>query len=167
MLQEVDRQRKKRSLQARKQEERQNLVPARQLQPKSRELRYTNVRSALAEEGVLRVVALDGEFFAGLDGLEPEHFSSPLLGRAYGLLRERWRAGRSVSLAGLEGQFTPEELDQLTAAVQQPQARGSAREALEDCRQTILAEHRRGEIHSAEDLAGLKQALKQKKGFGG
>ena len=76
VLQEVDRQRKKRSLQARKQEERQNLVPARQLQPKSRELRYTNVRSALAEEGVLRVVALDGEFFAGLDGLEPEHFSS-------------------------------------------------------------------------------------------
>ena len=167
VLQEVDRQRKKRSWQARKQEERQNLVPARQLQPKSRKLRYSNVRSALAEEGVLRVVALDGEFFAGLDGLEPEHFSSPLLGRAYGLLRERWRAGRPVSLAGLEGQFTPEELDQLTAAVQQPQARGSAREALEDCRQTILAEHRRGEIHSAEDLAGLKQALKQKKGFGG
>lgn len=167
VLQEVDRLRKKRSRQARRQEERQNLTPARQLQPKSRELRYTNVRSALAEEGVLRVVLLDAELFRELDELTPEHFSSPLLGKAFALLRERWETGRSVSLPALEGRLAPEELDQLAAVVQQPQARGTAREALEDCKQTILAESRRGDIHSAEDLNGLRQALKQKKGFGG
>ena len=50
---------------------------------------------------------------------------------------------------------------------QQPQARNTAREALEDCKQTILAESRRGDIHSAEDLNGLQQALKQKKAYGG
>jgi len=167
VLQEVERLRKKRTWQAKKQEERQNLTPARQLQPRERGLRYTNVRSALAEEGVLRVVLLDGEFFRELDGLMPEDFSSPLLGRAFALLRERWKAGRSVSLPALEGQLAPEELDQLAAIAQQPQARNTAREALEDCKQTILAERRKGEIHSAEDLNGLKQALKQKKGFGG
>jgi len=167
VLQEVDRLRKKRAWQAKKQEERRDLVPARQLQPRDRGLRYTNVRSALAEEGVLRVVLLDGEFFRELDDLKPEDFSSPLLGRAFSLLRERWAAGRSVSLPALEGQLAPEELDQLSAIAQQPQARNTAREALEDCKQTILAERRRGEIHSAEDLNGLKQALKQKKGFGG
>ena len=167
VLQEVDRLRKKCSRQARRQEERQNLTPARQLQPKSRELRYTNVRSALAEEGVLRVVLLDAELFRELDELTPEHFSSPLLGKAFALLRERWETGRSVSLPALEGRLAPEELDQLAAVVQQPQARGTAREALEDCKQTILAESRRGDIHSAEDLNGLRQALKQKKGFGG
>ena len=167
VVQEVDGLRKKRVRQARKQEERQNLVPARQLQPKSRELRYANVRSARAEEGVLRVVLLDPELFRELDGLEPEQFSAPHLGKAYGLLRRRWREGKGVTLAALEGQLAPEELDGLTAAAQQPQARNTAREALEDCKQTILAESRRGNIHSAEDLNGLQQALKQKKAYGG
>ena len=167
VVQEADRLRGKRRRQAQKQEERQNLAPARQLQPKSRELRYANVRSARAEEGVLRVVLLDPELFRELDGLEPEQFSAPHLGKAYGLLRRRWREGRGVTLAALEGQLAPEELDGLTAAAQQPQARNTAREALEDCKQTILAESRRGNIHSAEDLNGLQQALKQKKAYGG
>ena len=158
VVQEADRLRGKRRRQAQKQEERQNLAPARQLQPKSRELRYANVRSARAEEGVLRVVVLDPELFRELDGLEPEQFSAPHLGKAYDLLRRRWREGRSVSLAALEG---------LSAVIQQPQARNTAREALEDCKQTILAESRRGDIHSAEDLNGLQQALKQKKAYGG
>lgn len=165
VLQEVDRLRKKGRRQARKQEERQNLTPARQLQPRDRGLRYTNVRSALAEEGILRVVLLDGDFFRALDGLTPEHFSSPLLGKAFALLRERWEAGRSVSLPALEGQLAPEELDQLAAVAQQPQARNTAEDALVECRETIFAEHRRTamEIHSAQDLNRFRQALKQKK----
>ena len=167
VLQEVERLRNKRFRQAKKQEERQNLTPARQLQPKSRELRYANIRSARAEEGVLRVVLLDGEFFRQLDGLEPECFSSPLLGRAYALLRQRWEEGKTPALPALEGKFSPEEMDQLSAAVQEPQPRNTAGEALEDFKQAILAEHRGGEIHSAEDLNGLKQALKQKKAYGG
>ena len=88
-------------------------------------------------------------------------------GKAFELLRRRWRAGRSVSLSALEGQLEPEELDQLAAAAQQPQAGNTAQEALDDCKRTILAECRRGEIHSAEDLNNLKQALKQKKAYGG
>ena len=167
VLQEVERQRKRRSWQARKQEERQNLTPTRQLQPKDRGLRYGNIRSARAEEGVLRIVLLDAEFFRELDGLDPDCFSSPLLGRAYALLRARWEAGRSVALPALEGRFTPEEMDQLAAALQEPQPRNTAQAALEDYKATILAEHRKGEIHSAEDLNGLKQALKQKKAYGG
>ncbi len=167
VLQEVERQRKKQGWQAKKQEERRNLTPVRQLQPRDRGLRYQNIRSARAEEGILRVVLLDGEYFRQLDDLPESSFSSPLLGRAYSSLRRRWEEGKSVTLPALEGQFTPEELDQLTAAIQQPQARNTAQAALEDCKQTILAEHRKGDIHSAEDLNGLRQALKQKKGFGG
>ena len=167
VLQEVDRLRQKDFRKARRQEERQNLTPARQLQPRDRGLRYTNTRSAEAEKGVLRVVLLDAELFRELDGLEPEHFSAPHLGKAYSLLRQRWREGRRVAVSALEGQMTPEELDELTAVVQRPQARNTAREALRDCKQTILAQRREGDINSVEELARFRQTQRQTKSIGG
>ena len=167
MAQEVERLRKKRSWEARRKEERKNLVPTQQMQPRERSLRYTNVRSARAEEGVLRIVLLDGEYFRRLDDLDESRFSSPLLGRAYGMLKKRWQEGRPVTLAALDGAFTPEEADHLAAVMQQPQPMHTAQAALEDYKQTILAESRRGEIRSGEDLAGLRETLKQKKGYGG
>ena len=167
MAQEVERLRKKRSWEARRKEERKNLVPTQQMQPRERSLRYTNVRSARAEEGVLRIVLMDGEYFRRLDDLDESRFSSPLLGRAYGMLKKRWQEGRPVTLAALDGAFTPEEADHLAAVMQQPQSMHTAQAALEDYKQTILAESRRGEIRSGEDLAGLRETLKQKKGYGG
>lgn len=167
MAQEVERLRKKRSWEARKKQEREHLAPTRQLQPKERSLRYTNVRSARAEEGVLRIVLLDSDLFRQLDDLEERHFSSPLLGKAFGLFRQRWQEGRPVTLAALDGQFTAQEVDHLTGVVQEPQPRHTAEAALRDYKQTILAEARRGDIRSGEDLAQLRNTLKQKKGYGG
>ncbi len=167
MAQEVERLRGRRRREARRKEEREDLIPTRKLQPRERSLRYANVRSARAEEGVLRIVLLDGDYFRLTEDLEPEQFSSPLLGRAYGTLRDRWRAGRPATLAALDGQFAPEELDHLARVAQEPQAGNTARAALADYKQTILAERRRGEIHSGEDLAALRETLKQKKGYGG
>ncbi len=167
MADEVERLRQRRFRSERKQEERRNLVPAQKLQPKERSLRYTNVRSARAEEGVLRIVLLDGEFFKDLAGLEEDSFTSPLLGRAYGILRRRWQEGRPVTLSALDGQFSAEELDHLSTVAQEPQPRHTAAAALADYKQTILAERRRGEIRSGEDLASLRDTLKQKKSYGG
>lgn len=167
MAQEVEQQRRQKGRQARRQEERRSLTPTQTLQPKQRELRYTNVRSALAEEGVLRVVLLDGSYFKQLTDLQESDFSAPLLGRAYDQLRQRWQAGKPVSLAALDGVFTPEEMDHLSAVVQQPQPMHTAQAALDDYKQTILAQHRRADIHSGQDLAQLRDLLKQKKSYGG
>lgn len=167
VLQEVDGLRKKRVRQARRQEERQNLAPARQLQPKSRELRYENVRSARAEEGILRIVLLDGDYFRQVEPLNEHHFTSPLLKKAFVLLRERWKEGRSVTLSALEGRLTPEEMDQLSAAVQESQPRSTAQAALEDYKRVILLEASRSDITDENDLAALKNVLKQKKAYGG
>ena len=167
MTQEVEQQRRQKGRQARRQEERRSLTPTQTLQPKQRELRYTNVRSALAEEGVLRVVLLDGSYFSQLEDLHESDFSAPLLGRAYGLLRRRWQEGKPVTLAALDGVFTPEEMDHLSSVVQQPQPMHTAQAALKDFKQTILAQHRRADIHSGQDLAQLRDLLKQKKSYGG
>ncbi len=167
VLQEVERQRKKGYWQAKKQEERQNLTPIRHLQPKDRGLRYENIRSARAEEGILRIVLLDGEFFRRMDPINESHFSSPLLKKAFVLLRDRWQAGRSVALSALEGQFTPEEMDQLSAAVQDGQPRNTAEAALEDYKRVILLEHSRADIETEDDLGALKDVLKLQKAYGG
>lgn len=167
MAQEVEQQRRQKGRQARRQEERRSLTPTQTIQPKQRELRYTNVTSALAEEGVLRVVLLDPSYFRQLEDLPASDFSAPLLGRAYDQLRQRWQAGKPVSLAALDGVFTPEEMDHLSAVVQQPQPMHTAQAALDDYKQTILAQHRRADIHSGQDLAQLRDLLKQKKSYGG
>ena len=116
---------------------------------------------------MLRIVLLDSDLFRLLENLKEEHFSSPLLGRAYGVFQKRWQEGRPVTLAALDGQFTPQETDHLTAVIQEPQPRHTAETALADYKQTILAESRRGEVRSGDDLARLRDTLKQKKGYGG
>ena len=167
VMQEVERLRRKQGWQSRKQEERKNLTPAQQLQPKDRSLRYDDITSAQAEEGILRVVLLDGEFFRQLDDLTVDCFTSPLLGRAYVLLRQRWEEGRPVALPALEGQFTAGEMDQLAAAVQKPQSRHTAQAALNDYKQIVLTPFRGEEIHSADELMAIRESKKQKKAYGG
>lgn len=167
VLQEVARQRQKRRRESARQEERRSLAPVRELQPKNRELRYENLRSARAEEGVLRIVLLDGDYFRQLEPLDETHFTSPLLRKALVLLRDRWRAGKSVSLPALEGQLTPEEMDQLSAAVQENQPPNTAAAALEDYKRVILLEQSRKNIEDERDLGALKDVLKQKKAYGG
>ena len=166
VLQEVARQRQKRRRESARQE-RRSLAPVRELQPKNRELRYENLRSARAEEGVLRIVLLDGDYFRQLEPLDETHFTSPLLRKALVLLRDRWRAGKSVSLPALEGQLTPEEMDQLSAAVQENQPPNTAAAALEDYKRVILLEQSRKDIEDERDLGALKDVLKQKKAYGG
>ena len=167
VLQEVERQRKKRSRQAKKQQERQDLTPARQLQPKDRSLRYENVHSARAEEGILRIVLLDGDFFPQVEPVREEYFSSPLLKKVFQILKERWKEGKSVSLSALDGLLAPEEMDQVSSVIREPQPRNTAQAALEDYKRIILLEHSKADITSEHDLRSLKDVLKQKKAYGG
>jgi len=168
--QEVKRLRSRKSWEARKKQERRDLVPTRREQPSERSLRFQNVRSAGAEQGILRVVLTDGQFFSQLEDLREEHFSSPVLGRAYRILRERWQAGHAVSFTALEcaqDQFTPEELDLLGRALQAPQPRNTAQSALEDCKGVILEEYEKRRVTSGEDLMDLSVRFKQTKAYGG
>ena len=60
---EVQRAFKRRLSREKRQELRRDLNPAVQLQPKERELRYDNIRSARAEEGILRLLIRDESLF--------------------------------------------------------------------------------------------------------
>lgn len=167
MEQEVERLRRRKGWEQRRRQERQALALAQKLQPRERALRYQDLHSARAEEGLLRVVLLDGEYFQALEGLGEEDFSSPLLGRAYALLKRQWQTGQTPSLAALDGDFTPQEADHLAAIAQRPQSAHTARQALEDYKRVILGQRGRAGIHTGEDLAQFRDALRQKKRYGG
>ena len=166
MLLEMERARKRMARGEQRKEERENMLPTRNLQPKDRELRYKNVRSARAEEGILRVVLLDPSYFSRLEDLKEESFSSPLLGKVFVRLRQRWKDGGSVSLAALDGVLEPAEMDHVAALVQRPQARDTAAQALRDYLSVIRKESA-GRAESEDDLLSLRETLKEKKSCGG
>ena len=163
---EVQRAFKRQAARERRAETRKDLNPAATLQPRERTLRYENIRSARAEEGVLRVVLLDPAYFSQVEDLKEEDFSSPLLGKVFSLLRRRWQEGRVVSLAALDGVLEPEELDHIAAVVQQPQARDTAGAALRDYI-SIIRREAAGAGQSPDDLLSIREKLKEKKSYEG
>ena len=75
---EVQRSFRRMAAKEKKTRERRELNPAVSLQPQERGLRYDNLRSALAEEGVIRLLLLDDSLFGDTPPVPAESFSSPL-----------------------------------------------------------------------------------------
>ena len=168
MLTEVERARRKRGSQERRTLQRENLNAAALRQPRDRTIRYTDLRSAMAEEGVVCLLLLDGALADKCRGLPAEAFSSPFLGKLFALLAEAWSEGRTMTAASLSAHCTPEEMSHLSAILQRPESLANAERALEDYIQVILrsAEKRQGERPEDPLLAAVEK-YKQKKGNGG
>jgi len=149
---EVQRAFKRRLSREKRQELRRDLNPAVQLQPKERELRYDNIRSARAEEGVLRLLLIDPSLHRELTQLRPEEFSSPLLGKAYALLLRRAEEGLSTQLSLLAGELTGEEMDHLTQVASSPESMANSRQSLADYIAVIRAEAIKRSGASGNDL---------------
>lgn len=164
---EVDRALKGRLRKAKKQQERRDLAPASQLQPRARSLRYDNVRSARAEEGLIRLLMLDPGLWDRMDGIKGAEFSSPLLGRAFDVLRRRAEEGLSTQLAALAGDFTGEEMDHLAQVAAQPQAAASSGQAIADYISVIRGERLlRGGGEQGDDLLlAAQKRYQQKKAY--
>ena len=152
VAQEVKKAFQRRLRKEQKQQERRDLTPAIQLQPKSRGLRYENIRSARAEEGVLRLLLLDPSLHRELTQLRPEEFSSPLLGKAYALLLRRAEEGLSTQLSLLAGELTGEEMDHLTQVASSPESMANSRQSLVDYIAVIRAEAIKRSGASGNDL---------------
>ena len=150
---------------AKKQQERRDLTPVSQLQPRARGLRYENIRSARAEEGLLRLLMLDPGLAGQMGGITGEEFSSPLLGRAFDCLRGRAREGLSTQLAALAGVFTGEEMDHLAQVAAQPESVANSGRAIQDYISLIRGEKllREGEEDSL--LLAVQKKYQQKKAY--
>ena len=164
---EVERACKRRRYKEKKAQIRRELNPSATLQPERRELRYANLRSALAEEGILRLMMRDDDLLDGIS-LQPEEFSSPVLGKIYALLSADRAAGRRHSMDALAGELSPEEMSHFVDILQKPESVSGAKQALEDYMRIIREESsRRSGVENIDPLLAAKDKFKFKKGYGG
>ena len=160
---EVDRAFKRRQYQAKKKQEKIDLQPAKSLQPKSRTIRYDNMKSAMAEEGVIAQILREPALLEQAKELKAASFSSELLGRVYDQLRQRYAQGLEVSVAVLSD-LTPEEMSHITGITQRQQGPVSE-QAFLDCIRTINAEHQAASVTTEDDLLAFQNKLKERKGL--
>ncbi len=161
---EVQRAAKRRLAREKRAELRKELNPAAQLQPRERGLRYENLRSARAEEGVLRLLTMDESLFPGQPPLTEDQFSSPLLGKVFRLLWQAKEEGRSVTVASLAGALTREEMNHVSAVCQQPESARNAAQALADYIRIIRSEsEKRADGGQVDPLLAATEKYKDKK----
>jgi len=168
MAQEVKKELRRRIHRENKKQERRDLAPAANMQPNQKGMRYDNVRSAAAEEGVLRLVLLEPMLLEQTDGLTGAEFSAPLLGKVFDLLRDRHADGRAVNLGGLAGTLTAEEMSHLARITDRPENLGHAQRALKDYIAIIRMERMKQQGGTDEELLRAAQAkYRQAKSYGG
>ncbi len=169
---EVERRRKKLVKSARRSESRSELRPEKQSQPSEKGIRYDNPASAVAEEGVIRLLYLEPALISEpLPGAE--EFSSPVLAGIFNRLCDILRAGQGVSTTTLSAVLSAEEMSLLVGIIQKPERLSNAKATLGDYTQRIKSEHARQNAGldyaaiAAQKRSTVYDNRKNKKGYEG
>ncbi len=157
---EVKKAYKKRRSYERSKFERQSVRPSMTAQPTEKSLRYENVVSATAEEGVIRLLLLDPSLISKVGNLSKDDFTSDYLGRAFEEIKNRLIAGSAVSIPLLSESLSAEEIASLTGIVQKPEAMGSYEQAMGDYINKIKNEKLK------KDLNAAARRYRETKGYG-
>ena len=146
---EVKKAYKKRVKYERSKFERNSVRPSMTAQPVEKTLRYENVGSAAAEEGVIRLLLLDPSLIGKTGDLQKADFTSDYLGRAYEEIGKRVAAGSGVSIPLLSETMSAEEIASLTGIVQKPETMGNYEQAMGDYINKIKTEKLKKDLNAA------------------
>lgn len=159
---EIEKAYKRRTAREKKRQEKIDLAPAKALQPKARSIHYDNMKSAMAEEGVIALALREPALLDAGSGLCGESFSVPMLGRVYDQLLARHSQGLEVRLGVLED-LTPEEMSHI-AGISQRQQGTVSEAAFKDCVNTIREASQVKSITTNDELLAFRDKLKESKG---
>ena len=160
MLSEVERARKRLAAAARRQREKEASRPASAMQPADRNLRYKDVKSAAAEEGVVNLLMLDPSLISKCD-LKSEEFTSPFLGSVYSMITTRAAQLKSVDASALIPLLKPEEAQELTRISQKPQTAADAAKTLK----TYIDVIRTQRLAASDDLMAARNKYLENKAY--
>lgn len=155
---EVNRALERRTYQEKKKQEKIDLSPARNVQPKVRSLRFEDVKSARAEESLIAMVLTEPSLLEHTEDLRPEEFSTELYRKAYEQLRQRYLVGLEVSMASLTD-FSSDEMARLAEVYNGFQDKISDK-MLKDLVQVIKSRYQSNRTHSTggnEELLAIQK----------
>ena len=148
-----------------REEEKRVLEAARNVQPKSRTIRYDDVKSARAEEGLIAMAMREPALLDLAANLKAEEFSVPLFANVYTQMQTRHLTGLGVSVAALEDL----DSDQAShiAMIAQGMSGPVNEQAFRDYVDIIHARCRKRSVSSDEDLLALRNRKKESGGYHG
>ena len=159
---EVKKAYRRRQAREKKEQEKIDLAPAKTLQPKTRTIRYDNMKSAMAEEGILAYALLDPSLMDRAKGMKGEDFSVPLLGKVYDQLLAMHKNGLEVTLAAVTD-LTAEEMSHVVGVCRHRE--GPVNEAaFLDCVDTVMGIRQASHVTTDADLLAFQNKLKESKG---
>jgi len=134
------------------------------IQPTSRELRYTNELSAVAEEGIIRCLVRDPVLLkvASEMGFTIEEFTSPFLAKVYDILDKRITEDREVSQALILSELESSEESQLTKILQKPESVPHGQRVMREYIEKIRAEKLKTQVPDEEMLLEIKRFKEMK-----
>ncbi len=167
MQAEVRRAQRRLAARAKKEQERREMNPVLTNQPRERSLRYENLRSALAEEGLIRVLMLDQGAFGAEPPVTGAQFSSSLLGQVFDTLWQHHREGRPLSVSLLSPILSSEGMSHLTEVLQRPENLAQADRIIAEYAKVIREEQEKRSGTAMDPLLAAREKYKNKSGYGG
>ena len=139
---EVERVRKGIISKAARDERKAAVRPEQMIQPTDRSLRYENPASAVAEEGVIRLLYLEPEL-AEYPLPTAEDFSSEALRHLFAVITGMLKDHRPVTPATLGSELSKEEMNLFISIIQKPEKLSDSRQTMADYRKRIETEKER------------------------
>ena len=131
--------------------------PEQMAQPADRSLHYNNPASAVAEEGVIRLLYLEPEL-AEYKLPAEEDFSSEVLKHLFIVIKGMLKEHRPVTPATLVGELSKEEMSLFISIIQKPERLSDSRQTMADYIKRIETEKERtGERPDYEAILRSKQ----------
>ncbi|MCQ2452239.1 MAG: DNA primase [Oscillospiraceae bacterium] len=164
ILLEAKKRSSRKAKQDKKKAERELMRPAQAIQPSGHELRYSDVVSAAAEEGIIRLLLLDPSLSPMTDVLGAEDFSSPFLYKAFRIVKKRIQENASLTPASLCNELEPQEAQHMSAVLQKPERASEAQRAMGDYMEKLKTQRlrRQGRLNPG----ALADLYRNKKGYG-
>lgn len=157
---------KKRITSEKKKNEKRELDIKASFQPGDRAIRYENVYSAAAEEGVLRLLTIDGELMKTARGmaLAEEEFTSPFLAKIFRLMCRRFDAGLELTPASIMAELERAESSRFTEFIRRPES-ANGDKAMRDYIEKIRAVKVKEKVREAsdQDICDSINKIKEKK----
>ena len=151
---------------------RKSMSPSISVKPQVSGIRYDNIRSARAEEGIIGLLLADATLLEQMErgGLKSNDFTSDYLKKLFVMLSDRHREGKSTEVAAMGAFLTEDEMKQLTVIACMP-VPGDRSKAIADYINSIRDEKAKRAVASQsdadDDLLAFQALQREKKGYGG